>query len=109
LLVLFLGHEVKPGADGDHEVVDADHVTQLLADDWGFWYESIQNLAKARQLLANFVAEGRISADLSGRIVKRIEALESALQTVPKGRHWEKRAKVGTAKPWYREVEEIVR
>src|SRR5207249_2216805 len=50
LLVLFLGHEVKPGADGDHEVVDADHVTQLLADDWGFWYESIQNLAKARQL-----------------------------------------------------------
>ena len=109
LLVLFLGHEVKPGANGDHEVVDADHVTQLLADDWGFWYESIQNLAKARQLLANFVAEGRISADLSGRIVKRIEALESALQTVPKGRHWEKRAKVGTAKPWYREVEEIVR
>src|SRR5437667_273116 len=35
--------------------------------------------------------------------------LVSELQTVRRGRHWEKRAKVGTAKPWYREVAEIVR
>jgi hypothetical protein len=109
LLALFLGHEVKSTANGDREAVDAGHVAELLADDWGFWYESTQNLAKARQLLGSFVAEGRISADLSSRIGKRMEALESEMQTVPKGRHWEKRAKVGTAKPWYREVEEIVR
>src|SRR5436853_4006800 len=30
LLVLFLGYAVKPGVNGDHEVVDADTVTRRL-------------------------------------------------------------------------------
>src|SRR6267378_2390429 len=109
LLVIFLGHDVKEQANGDHEVVDAGHIANLLADDWGFWYESTQNLEKTRQMLGQFIGEGRISQDLSMRIGKRIAELESTLQSVPKGRHWEKRAKVGTAKPWFREVEEVVR
>ena len=109
LLVLFLGHEVKPAADGDREVVDGGHIAHLLADDWGFWYESMQNLEKTRQLAGSFTAEGRISRDLLARIESRIGNLEAALRSTPKGRHWERRAKVGTAKPWYREVEEIVR
>jgi hypothetical protein len=107
--VIFLGHEVKPGADGDREVVDAGHIATLLSDDWGFWYESIQNLGKTRQLLEEFLAQDRISGDLRGRAMIRIAALEAALQAGPKGRHWQKRAKVGTAKPWFREVEEVVR
>ena len=109
LMVLFLGHEVKPTADGDREAVDAGHIANLVADDWGFWYESTQNLEKTRQLLGSFLAAGRISPDLAARIESRIGKLETALHSVPKGRHWEKRAKVGTAKPWFREVEEIVR
>jgi hypothetical protein len=47
--------------------------------------------------------------DQASRIEARIGALEAALRQVPKGRHWEKRAKVGPSKPWYREVEEVVR
>ena len=109
LIVLFLGHDVKPSPDGDQEAIDAGHVANLLADDWGFWYESTQNLTKSRQLLGNFVAEGKIPADFAGRIENRIGELEAALRAAPKGRRWEKRAKVGTAKPWFREVEEIVR
>src|SRR6059036_3446770 len=109
LIVLFLGHDVKPSADGDREAIDAGHIANLLADDWGFWYESTQNLTKSRQLLGNFVAEGKIPTDFAARIENRIGKLEAALRSVPKGRHWEKRAKVGTAKPWFREVEEIVR
>src|SRR6266550_5296102 len=109
LLVLFLGHEVKPAADGNREAIDAGHIANLLADDWGFWYESTQNLEKTRQMLGQFIGEGRISEDLANRIGSRIADLERTLQSVPKGRHWEKRAKVGTAKPWFREVEEVVR
>jgi hypothetical protein len=109
LLVLFLGHDVKPAANGDREAVDGGHIAQLLADDWGFWYESTQNLGKAKQMLGTFVTEGKIPPDLADRIRFRIGTLEAALQSVPKGRHWEKRAKVGTAKPWFREVEEVVR
>ena len=109
LLVLFLGHQVGEAADGDRETVHAGHIAELLADDWGFWYESTQNLAKARGLLDRFIADGQVSGDLAARVVERIGRVESVLASVPKGRHWEKRAKVGTAKPWYREVEEVVR
>src|SRR2546423_5370327 len=109
LIVLFLGHDVKRAADGDREAIDAGHIADLLAADWGFWYESTQNLVKSRQLLGNFVAEGKVPADFAERIESRIGKLEAALQSVPKGRAWQKRAKVGTAKPWFREVEEIVR
>ncbi len=109
LMILFFGHEVKPQSNGEKEAVDAGYISALMADDWGFWYEAIQNLAKARQLMGSFVSEGRMKADQASRIETRVGALEAALRAVPKGRHWEKRAKVGTAKPWYREVEEVVR
>ena len=109
LAVLFLGHDVTSTANGNREVVDAGHIATILSDDWGFWYESTQNLEKTKQLVRGFASEGRIAADLVARIESRIGALEQALQSVPKGRHWTKRAKAGTSKPWFREVEEVVR
>jgi hypothetical protein len=109
LMILFFGHDVKPAANGEKEVVDAGYIANLLADDWGFWYEATQNLLKTRQLMGTFVAEGRVKPNQASRIEARIGSLEAALHRVPKGRHWEKRAKVGTAKPWFREVEEVVR
>ncbi len=109
LLILFLGHGVKVDASGDKESVDAGYIANLVADDWGFWYESIENLAKTRQILRNFTEASRIDPSQATRIEERIKALEAALQGVPKGRHWEKRSKVGTSKPWYRDVEEVVR
>ncbi len=109
LMILFFGHEVKPSAATEKEAVDAAYISNLLADDWGFWYEATQNLTKVRQLLGTFVGEGRVKPEQASRIEARVGALEAALRSVPKGRHWEKRAKVGTAKPWYRDVEEVVR
>ncbi len=109
LMILFFGHDVKPQANGEKEAIDAGYISGLLADDWGFWYEATQNLAKTRQLMGSFVAEGRVRPDQASRIEARIGALEAAVRQIPKGRYWEKRAKVGTAKPWYREVEEVVR
>ena len=109
LAVLFLGHDVTSTANGNREVVDAGHIATILSDDWGFWYESTQNLEKTKQLVRGFASEGRIAAEEVARIEGRIGTLEQAMQSVPKGRHWAKRAKVGTSKPWFREVEEVVR
>ncbi len=109
LMILFFGHDVKPRANGEKEAVDAGYISELMADDWGFWYEATQNLAKVRQLMGTFVGEGRMPASNASRIEARVGALEASLRAVPKGRHWEKRSKVGTSKPWYREVEEVVR
>lgn len=109
LMILFYGHEVKPSAATEKEAVDAGYIAGLMADDWGFWYEATQNLAKTRQLMGTFVSEGKVKPEQASRIEARVGALEAALRAVPKGRHWEKRAKAGTSKPWYREVEEVVR
>lgn len=109
LMILFFGHDVKPAADGEKEAIDAGYISNLLADDWGFWYEATQNLVKVRQLMGSFVAEGRMKQEQASRILARVGSLEAELHRVPKGRHWEKRARVGTAKPWFRDVEEIVR
>ncbi len=109
LMILFFGHDVKPAANGEKEAVDAGYIAGLLADDWGFWYEATQNLVKTRRLMGTFVAEGLMKPEQASRILARVGALEAALHSVPKGRHWGKRAKAGTSKPWYREVEEIVR
>ncbi len=109
LNALFFGHDVKPTANGDHEVIDGGHIASLMADDWGFWYESEQNLEKTKQLLRTFAAEGKVGPDFVTRVEGRIGKLLAALDSAPKGRHWQKRAKVGTAKPWFRNIEEIVR
>jgi hypothetical protein len=109
LMILFLGHDVKPVTNGEKDAVDAGYISNLLADDWGFWYDATQNLLKTRQLMGTFVTEGRMKPERASRIEARVGALEAALRSVPKGRHWEKRAKVGTAKPWFREVEDVVR
>lgn len=109
LMILFLGHDVEPTSNAQREAIDAGHIADLLSDDWGFWYESKQNLEKTKQLVHGFAAEGKASPEQRARIDTRIGKLDAALEAVRKGRHWEKRAKVGAAKPWFREVEEVVR
>jgi len=109
LMILFFGHDVKPAANGEKEAVDAGYISNLMADDWGFWYDATQNLLKTRQMMGTFVAEGRMKPEQASRIEARVGALEAVLRDAPKGRHWQKRAKVGTAKPWFREVEDVVR
>jgi hypothetical protein len=109
LIVLFLGHDVVPNSSDNREVVDGSYIAGLMADDWGFWYESMQNLNKTRQQLDTFLKAGRISPEYAERVGQRIARLETMLQQVPKSRRWEKRARTGTRKPWFREVEEVVR
>ncbi len=109
LIVLFLGHDVAAQGPASAEAVDGSYIAGLLADDWGFWYESTLNLAKTRQLLETFVAAGSVVPGAAAVVRERLGKLERLLADVPKSRKWEKRARTGAAKPWFREVEEVVR
>ncbi len=109
LIVLFLGHDVLAAGPTDRETVDGAYIGALLAEDWGFWYESMQNLSKTRSLLDGFAQAGQMTAEQVACVRDRIGRLETILQSAPKSRKWQKRARVGSAKPWYREVEEVVR
>jgi hypothetical protein len=42
-------------------------------------------------------------------INKRLDALITAIEDQPKGMKWKMRARIGTKKKWYNEVEEVER
>jgi hypothetical protein len=109
LIILFLGHDLKGSDPPDRELVDDSYLCDILGDDWGFWHESLQNLEKTRQLLHSFSETGRVDPDQHARVRDRLGVLEQRLHNCPKTRKWEKRSRTGTSKPWYREVEEVVR
>lgn len=108
LAVLFHGHGLcDEGDTTKRDCIDADYIASILASDWGFWYDAVSNLNK----LANFVSAelSNVDTDASRTVQERVRALINSIEKKPKSKEWIKRSKIGTSKPWYREVEEIER
>ncbi|MFI5449960.1 MAG: hypothetical protein ACHQ03_09400 [Candidatus Bathyarchaeia archaeon] len=97
---LLVGHEV---GSRDCEVINGQYIAKVLANDWGFWYTMTTNLQKLKTYLAklNLTLEEREIVD------SRIGKLLNLIEQEPKTSTWQKRAKTGTSKQWYRDVEEI--
>jgi hypothetical protein len=107
LIAVFLVHDVLEQPDKD--AVDGGYIAKILSDEWGFWYDATTNLAKVKSVLEQLTKEGKLTALQSQTTTQRIDALLGIVTKTPKTRNWEKRAKAGTKKAWYREVEEVVR
>ena len=107
LIALFLVHDVHE--QFSKEVVDGGHIGKMLCDDWGFWYDATTNLGKLKPVIDDLLKEGKITAAQSQMAMERVEKLLQLINKTPKSKGWEKRAKTGTSKRWYTEVEEIVR
>ena len=105
--LLFLLHDL--GEDDSHETINGTRIAQVLAQDWGFWYDAHSNLKEAIAACDTLSSNGKTPIAHYETIKLRIEKLLTAIDNAPKSGNWQKRAKVGTAKPWYREVEEVVR
>ncbi|MEM2130008.1 MAG: hypothetical protein QXZ70_05355 [Candidatus Bathyarchaeia archaeon] len=107
LIVLFAGHDV--GESKARDVIDGRYIADILAKDWGFWYDAVQNLKLVKQYADKFSSEGNIRGEDHDLIIKRVDKLLKIIDETPKTKDWLKRAQKGTAKPWYREVEDVVR
>ncbi len=107
LFMLLSGHEVAPGPAAD--AVDGQHVARTLSADWGFEYDARSNLQKLRGLTTHLVGEGRASNGEQAHVLGGIDRLLQVLDHEPKTKEWLKRAKKGTSKPWFSEVDEIQR
>jgi hypothetical protein len=106
MIVLLYGHEV---CSSDRECIDSKYIAKVLADDWGFWYDATQNLEKVKTYVSKYVSEGKLWSDVEVVVKERINKILKTVEEEPKTDKWLKRAKIGTSKPWYREVEEVVR
>jgi hypothetical protein len=102
VVILVLEHEIGEGLDQ----LDVAYVARLLAGDWGFWYTATTNLEKARYYAERLEP---LSATERALAVGRLDALAGRIEAEPKTLGWKARAKVGTRKRWYREVEDVVR
>jgi len=107
VIVLIMFHDVSAGHEED--MIDGKYIAKTLADDWGFWYDAVNNLDKIRKMADKFRDEGKLYKEEYDRIVSRIDRLLKFIEEEPKSRKWRKRAKTGTKKKWWRDVEEVSR
>ncbi|MDK2464744.1 MAG: hypothetical protein QI223_08245 [Candidatus Korarchaeota archaeon] len=107
LVVLFLTHEI---ADEEGEgKINGKYIAQLLADDWGFWYDAANNLNLVKKYADQMVGEGRLKPEERDLVNQKVDQLLEKIEAEPKSKKWQKRAKTGTKKKWWRDVEEVVR
>ncbi len=111
-LLLLKAHDVsEDGSDGEN--VNASYIADLLSDDWGFYYTATTNLKKIAGLLEDLDTVGKevhidpskIPSGERTTITGRIQRLLKAIEERPKSFGWKMRAKLGTSKQWYNEVE----
>lgn len=103
-IILLRAHKV---GESDNETINRRYIANLLSKDWGFYHTVTTNLKRIRDnFLSSFeVLNQEDTADVRGKINEILEAVESE----DKSLKWKMRAKVGTKKKWYQEVEEVIR
>jgi hypothetical protein len=88
------------------ETIETRYIGKLLSSDWGFYYTFTSNLQKVRERLREYNELGdEDRADITAKIEKLLKIIENE----PKTMAWKLRARVGTSKKWYRDVEEVRR
>jgi hypothetical protein len=107
LFMLLSVHDVDKGTGPDF--VDGAYIARILSGDWGFEYDARSNLQKVLGVADHAVGEGRASAAERDHVETGIRHLLQLIDREPKTKDWQKRAKKGTSKPWFNEVDEIER
>ena len=100
-IVLLRAHNV--GSSGN-ETIDADYIANLLARDWGFYYTVTTNLGKIRELMPSYDS---LTDEDRADVNAKLDTLLARIEQEPKSGGWKMRAKVGTKKKWYTDVDAL--
>lgn len=104
MTILVLEHETSDAPQPD--VIGRDQITDILRNDWGFWYEAMQNLDRLEQAVSgypNLTDEDKAAAQHT------IADLRTVLVESPKSAKWKLRARVGERVRYWEEVDEVHR
>lgn len=102
-LVLIHEHDV---GEEDHESINVKYISRLLSEEWGFYYTVTTNLNKLKTLLTQYDV---FSTDSKNIIEQRIDKMLSRIEEQPKSMKWKMRARIGTNRKWYADVDEVSR
>lgn len=101
-IVLLLEHPLSHHESGVKSI-DVDYITDIMRQDWGFYYTFTSNLKRVPDYFGEFPS---LRDDQHSLIKERIATLLRAIEETPKTLGWKMRAKVGTRARWYQEVSE---
>jgi hypothetical protein len=101
VIILLAGHEI---ASDRAEGIDLDHAVELLSDDWGFHHTATRNLQRIKE----FAATAPLEPEIRDTVERRLDRFATSLEESPKTRRWKLRARVGTRKKWYQDVDEDI-
>jgi len=107
LIVLLRSHEYSDQDEKDK--INSKYIARLLADDWGFWFDATSNLRKLSKYVENCYKNRIIQMQDKEDVLQKVNQLLKIIEEEPKTKKWKRRAKIGTSKPWFRTVEEIIR
>ena len=99
--VLLLEH---PIGGTDSETINANYISNILSNDWGFYHTITTNLKAIRDV---FLKPDKIGEEGMSVVKTRLSELLDSIEGSPKSLKWKLRAQVGTKKIWYNEVENI--
>jgi hypothetical protein len=102
-IMLLREHDVGESAP---ETVDASYIAKLLSNDWGFYYTCTTNLKKVVDKLGTYHELNQNDRD---DVKMKVQKLLKVIDDHPKTMGWKMRAKIGTSRKWYRDVEEVRR
>ena len=100
-LVLINEHDV---GEEDRETINLKYISRLLAQDWGFYYTMTTNLKRLKTFLPQYDVFGNDSKSV---IEHRIDKMLEHIEEQPKSMKWRMRAKIGTSRKWYADVDEV--
>jgi hypothetical protein len=102
-IMLLREHEI--GAS-DNDIINADHLAQLTARDWGLWKTFTMNLENVRREAQTFE---KLSKEDREDVDSKITALRERIDAEPKTTGWKIRSQIGEKRKWYKDVDEILR
>ena len=100
-IIMLREHPVR---DNEEESVNASYVSKVLANDWGFYYTATTNLNNVKNFLDKYEA---LTQEDRQDISSKIGTLLKRIEDEPKSMKWRARAKIGTRRKWYTEVEDF--
>ena len=100
IVTLLYRHDV--GANDD-DVINADFIAELTADDWGLWRTVKLNVERLHEQIGSL----SLDADATARVIERTDLLWERIEREPKSRKWRMRDRVGDRKRWYETPDEV--
>ncbi len=110
LIILLRAHDLIETDNTDEtNLMNIKYIAEVLANDWGFWKDATENLDKVKKFSEKYWKEELISQEDMTDVLNKVNTILEIIKNEPKTKNWQKRAKKGENKQWWKDVEEVER